>query len=217
MIDWGKGALAWHQWYRDRPAIEIPPTGRALPPFRDYLRVHLTFDDLQRLATQPDANRDWVAGLSAVGAVYLIVDSVTGEQYVGSATGTGGLWQRWWQIREERPRRKSEAEGALWQGPLIQRRSILHPRDLFEDAIPRRGARPRGILQAEVGDKSVWFECELSRGLGAACARARNLGAASSVERSVTRVELTYLSLFIAVRTTTIWDSPTRLTGFSSE
>ena len=97
VIDWGKGALAWHQWYSDRPAIEIRPAGRALPPFRDYLRVHLTFDDLQRLAAQPDAHRDWVAGLSAVGAVYLIVDSVTGEQYVGSATGTGGLWQRWCQ------------------------------------------------------------------------------------------------------------------------
>lgn len=95
VIDWGKGALAWHQWYVDRPVIEIRPAGRALPPFRDYLRVHLTFDDLVQLGAQPDAHRDWVAGLSAVGAVYLIVDSLTGQQYVGSATGTGGIWQRW--------------------------------------------------------------------------------------------------------------------------
>jgi hypothetical protein len=95
VIDWGKGALAWHQWFSDRTVVEIRPAGRALPPFRDYLRVHLTFDDLQRLAAQPDAHRDWVAGLSAVGAVYLIVDSISGEQYVGSATGPEGLWQRW--------------------------------------------------------------------------------------------------------------------------
>jgi len=94
VIDW-KGALAWHQWYRDRLVVEIRPAGRALPPFRDYLRVHLTFEDLRRLAAQPDAHRDWVAGLSAVGGVYLIVDSLTGQQYVGSATGMGGIWQRW--------------------------------------------------------------------------------------------------------------------------
>ena len=46
VIDWGRAALAWHQWYSDRPVLEIRPAGRALPPFRDYLRVHLTFDDL---------------------------------------------------------------------------------------------------------------------------------------------------------------------------
>ena len=95
IIDWGKGTKTWHQWYTDRPVIEIRPRGRALPPFRDYLRVHLSFSDLGLLAAQPDAHRDWVAGLSAVGAIYLIVNSLTGEQYVGSATGNGGLWQRW--------------------------------------------------------------------------------------------------------------------------
>lgn len=95
LIDWGKGALAWHQWFRDRPVLELRPRGRALPPFRDYLRVNLRHRDLVTLASHPDAHRDWVAGLKAVGAIYLIVNSDTGEQYVGSATGEGGLWQRW--------------------------------------------------------------------------------------------------------------------------
>ena len=36
-----------------------------------------------------------MAALSAIGAIYLIVNGLTGQQYVGSATGTGGLWQRW--------------------------------------------------------------------------------------------------------------------------
>ncbi|MBI3372638.1 MAG: hypothetical protein HY017_12915 [Betaproteobacteria bacterium] len=53
--------LAWHQWFADREVVEIRPFGRALPPFRDYLRVHLSFDDLGRLVGQPDAHRDWVA------------------------------------------------------------------------------------------------------------------------------------------------------------
>jgi len=95
VIDWGRAALAWHQWFADRAVVEIRPPGRALPPFRDYLQVHLPFNDLKRLVDQPDAHRDWVAGLSAVGAIYLVVDGLSGEQYVGSATGNGGLWQRW--------------------------------------------------------------------------------------------------------------------------
>lgn len=95
VVDWGRAALAWHQWLTDRPVLEIRAQGRALPPFRDYLRVHLRFEDLARLTGQPQAHPDWVAALSAVGAVYLIVDRGSGAQYVGSATGNGGLWQRW--------------------------------------------------------------------------------------------------------------------------
>ena len=95
VIDWGKGALAWHQWLTDRTIMEIRPRGRVLAPFRDFLRVHLSFEDLGNLATQPTAHKDWVAALSAVGGIYLIVDSMTGAQYVGSATGSGGIWQRW--------------------------------------------------------------------------------------------------------------------------
>lgn len=95
VIDWGKGALAWHQWLTDRTIMEIRPKGRALAPFRDFLRVHLSFDDLCNLAAQPAAHKDWVAALAAVGGIYLIVDSMTGAQYVGSATGNGGIWQRW--------------------------------------------------------------------------------------------------------------------------
>ena len=95
VIDWGKAALAWHQWFTDRSVLEIRAKGRLLPPFRDYLRVNLSFADLVRLSDTPEAHRDWVAALSAVGAIYLIVNGFTGQQYVGSATGAGGLWNRW--------------------------------------------------------------------------------------------------------------------------
>lgn len=95
VIDWGKGALAWHQWLTDRTILEIRAQGRTLPPFRDYLRVHLTYDELTSLYGQVAAHKDWITGLSAIGAIYLITDSITGAQYVGSATGSHGLWQRW--------------------------------------------------------------------------------------------------------------------------
>ncbi|MFN7155729.1 MAG: GIY-YIG nuclease family protein [Acidovorax sp.] len=95
VIDWGKGALAWHQWFTDRAILEIRRKGRALPPFKDFLRVHISFAELKLLTQNPGAHADWMAALSAVGGIYLIVDGLTGAQYVGSATGAGGIWQRW--------------------------------------------------------------------------------------------------------------------------
>jgi hypothetical protein len=94
IIDWGAGTRSWHQWYRDRAILELRPPGRLLPPFQDYLEVHLSFSRLRTLVERQDAHPDWVAALSAVGGVYLIVGG-DGEQYVGSATGEKGLWQRW--------------------------------------------------------------------------------------------------------------------------
>jgi GIY-YIG catalytic domain len=37
----------------------------------------------------------WRSALSSVSGVYLIVDTTNGKQYVGSASGVGGIWQRW--------------------------------------------------------------------------------------------------------------------------
>jgi hypothetical protein len=98
IIDWGKSAKSWHQWFRDRPVLEIRRKGRALPPFRDYLDFRLSYAQLVNLIKEPKAHPDWSSALSSVGAVYLIVDSSSagqGQQYVGSATGAKGLWGRW--------------------------------------------------------------------------------------------------------------------------
>ncbi len=37
----------------------------------------------------------WRSALSSVSGVYVIVDTTNGKQYVGSACGVGGIWQRW--------------------------------------------------------------------------------------------------------------------------
>jgi hypothetical protein len=39
--------------------------------------------------------QSWKAALSSVAVVYVIVDTRTGNPYVGSACGVGGFWQRW--------------------------------------------------------------------------------------------------------------------------
>jgi hypothetical protein len=49
VIDWGAGALAWHQHLKNKRVIEILPKGRALEPFSDYLDFTLTFSQLRDL------------------------------------------------------------------------------------------------------------------------------------------------------------------------
>ena len=95
VVDWGDGALAWHQHVRNKPVIEILPKGRVLPPFTDYLEFTLTHRELCDLITTPGAHRDWHSSLSAVAGVYLILAETTGHQYIGSAYGLEGIWGRW--------------------------------------------------------------------------------------------------------------------------
>lgn len=98
VIDWGKGALAWHQHYQntDKNILEIYPQGY-LGSFPGYEEILLTYSELQLLINNPEANREWKHALSAVSGIYLIVDKNTPEerQYIGSAYGSEGLWGRW--------------------------------------------------------------------------------------------------------------------------
>jgi hypothetical protein len=41
------------------------------------------------------AHREWHRALASVSGIYLILDTVTGLQYVGSAYGTEGILGRW--------------------------------------------------------------------------------------------------------------------------
>jgi hypothetical protein len=97
VIDWGPGALAWHQHLKNRPVVEMFPKGRVLEPFTDYLNFSLTYDQLTDLVKNSNAHRDWFSSLSAVSGVYLILAQSTGQQYVGSAYGLEGVWGRWTQ------------------------------------------------------------------------------------------------------------------------
>lgn len=96
VIDWGNNAIAWHQWYHSQPKeiIEILPDGY-IGNFPGLLDFALDFDELKRLIDNPSANVDWKHHLSAVNGIYLILDNSTGMQYIGSANGSNGIWQRW--------------------------------------------------------------------------------------------------------------------------
>ena len=96
IIDWGESAISWHQWYDKQPKeiVQILPQGYlgAFPGLLDFV---LDFSELERLINNPEANQDWKNHLSSVNGIYLILDTKTGNQYVGSANGKNGIWQRW--------------------------------------------------------------------------------------------------------------------------
>jgi hypothetical protein len=95
VINWGPGTRSWVQKATNKPILEIQERGRSLPPFDDYLEFSLRYIQLTDLFANEEAHREWRARLSAVGGVYLILAEDTGNQYVGSAYGEGGIWSRW--------------------------------------------------------------------------------------------------------------------------
>ncbi len=97
IIKWGDGAKAWAQWLHQKGNKEIY---QMLPPdrvedFPGFYDVRLQFGILRQIIDHPESNRDWHTMLSSVSGVYLILDSKSGSQYVGSAYGKGGIWSRW--------------------------------------------------------------------------------------------------------------------------
>jgi len=94
VIEWGRAALSWHQkgtTEKDVWAIDSP----VKKPFIGYDKVVLTYAELKEVVENKDVYELWQAALSAVNAVYLIVDTKSGQQYVGSAYGKDGLLGRW--------------------------------------------------------------------------------------------------------------------------
>lgn len=61
--------------------------------FPGFKSVLLSANDLKKVVR--DQLPDWKAALSSVAGIYLISDKESGKLYVGSATGEGGIWQRW--------------------------------------------------------------------------------------------------------------------------
>ncbi len=95
VIDWGSGALAWHQHLTNKPVIELFPKGRVLEPIHGLSGFLTLIPRTERLMSTAHAHRDWMTSLSVVAGVYLILAQSTGRQYVGSAYGLEGIWGRW--------------------------------------------------------------------------------------------------------------------------
>lgn len=97
VIEWGKAALSWNQYFsreKDKEIVEILPKGY-VKEFPGFDKIILSFRELEKIVVNPDANREWRRMLASVAGVYLILDTETGYQYIGAATGKDGIWGRW--------------------------------------------------------------------------------------------------------------------------
>jgi hypothetical protein len=95
VIDWGKSGLAWHQWYEnEKEVIEMLPSGY-IGSFPGLLNFVLDFKELEKVVKNPDSNKDWEVQLSSINGIYMILDSKSGDLYIGSANGQKGVFGRW--------------------------------------------------------------------------------------------------------------------------
>lgn len=96
MIDWGSATRAWHQKGSNlKPVLSIQ--AQAKKSFAGFEGLILSFDELKEIVDNGQTTySDWYCALSSVHAIYLIVETNSGHQYVGSAYNTAeGLWGRW--------------------------------------------------------------------------------------------------------------------------
>ena len=95
VIDWGKSGQAWHQWYSNEKVVtEMLPPGY-IGSFPGLLDFVLDFKELEKIVNNPDSNKDWVVQLSSINGIYMILDSKSGDLYIGSANGQKGVFGRW--------------------------------------------------------------------------------------------------------------------------
>ena len=94
VIEWGKSTVSWVQSSVEKEVTEIYPKG-FVSLFPCWDKVHLSHKELSEIINNPNGNKDWYEYLSRHSGVYVIFDSTTGNQYVGSASGGNGIWSRW--------------------------------------------------------------------------------------------------------------------------
>lgn len=91
VIDWGGSARMWHQKATtEKPIVAIESKNQK--PFVGFENLILSFDERKEVVENDTDYELWQA---AMAVVYLIVDSKTGDRYVGSTYGYDGLLGRW--------------------------------------------------------------------------------------------------------------------------
>ena len=127
--------------------------------FPGYRKVILSKSALDLIVKH--AVESWRAALSAVAGVYLITDTYTGNLYVGSATGDGGIWARWFQYAVDGHGGNVELRQLLArEGPLYSRHfqyAVLEIADTHagvEDVIRRETHWKRVLCSREHGNNA---------------------------------------------------------------
>lgn len=109
VINWGIDRQT--QEYADRNDKEIIAIEEQKPLFPGFDELICSFDELYEIISDPERYSAYFVAMSQVYAVYLVVDTVSGKQYVGSAYGDNGLWGRWSEYANTKGRGGDEQGG----------------------------------------------------------------------------------------------------------
>ena len=74
-------------------AIFPESTHRNVKEFTTFENVSLTYKELEEVIE--NGYQDYKTALKAINAIYMIIDTKSGLQYIGSSYGTDGLYGRW--------------------------------------------------------------------------------------------------------------------------
>ena len=95
IIDW-QTPRNWHQYYTNlMPVISIDRGIKEnnIPVFTRFEDVVLSYNQLKAIIDSE--NKEWKSKLESCNGIYLILDKLTGKQYVGSTYSHQGIWGRW--------------------------------------------------------------------------------------------------------------------------
>lgn len=96
VIDWAV-PRGWYNTFgraKNKEVIKLLPKN-FVKDFPGLMNVKLGFFELKKIIKNPESHSEWYNSLTKLQAVYLILDSLTGSQYIGTTYGQKGLWQRW--------------------------------------------------------------------------------------------------------------------------
>lgn len=96
IIDW----IVPRGWYNTYGKVKSKEVVKILPynfvdEFPGLMKIRLTAHDLKTIIENPETHSKWYESLTRLQAVYLILDTKKGNQYIGTTYGENGLWQRW--------------------------------------------------------------------------------------------------------------------------
>lgn len=122
--------------------------------FPGFRKVDLSYEELCLINRQQI--QDWTGALSSVAGVYLITDTLGNKLYVGSASGQGGIWQRWVDYATTGHGGNVELKALLGPGDVSRARhfryAILEIADIHDDfaSIIERETHWKNILLSRI-------------------------------------------------------------------
>lgn len=90
-ITWTGKEVGWRRVLQEANNYPIRLREEPAVPFTTVSDTSLVIAELRLAMTEVT----WQQGLGSIAGVYLITDEKSGRQYVGSAYGLNGIWQRW--------------------------------------------------------------------------------------------------------------------------